>query len=55
MYENQYRCSLAVYFMKIVSLTSNISIYIEIDATGNGKDVVDVINTRDKRCLMGKC
>ena len=49
--DKQYIFELTVYFMEIISLTLKIIKDREIGATGNGKDVVNVINTRYKRYL----
>ena len=42
--DNKYICALAIYLMKIVSLTLKISIDRSIGAPGHGKYVVDGLN-----------
>ena len=53
-YAKQYIYALAVYFIKMVSLTSEIITDREIGAAGNRKDVVDGINTIDKSYIYIK-
>ena len=48
---NQYRCSLAVYFMTTVLLTLQINIYRSIGAPGCVKDVEYGLNAIDKLYL----
>ena len=50
----QYICALAVYFMIIVLLTFNMIIDRAIGGPGHGKDVVDGLNSTDKRYLREK-
>ena len=50
----QYRCSLAIYLMTVLSYLYGIIIDREINTPGHGKNVVDEINTTEKHFLKEK-
>ena len=47
----QYRCASALYFMSVISQCYSIIIDIGISAPGNCKEVVDGLNSVDKRYI----
>ena len=48
---NKYRCDLDIYLMTVLSSLYDIIMNHEINATGNGNNVVDGINDTYKHCL----
>ena len=52
-YCKQYRCGAALFFKSIISVKSNVIVDCIIGAPGYEKDVVDGINSCNKRYLMG--
>ena len=50
----QYRCALAIYLMTVFSSSYGIIMDRAINAPGHGNNVVDGLNTTDKRYLKSK-
>ena len=51
---NQYRCASVIYLMSVLLSSYGIVMNREINATGHGNNVVDGINTTERRYLKGE-
>ena len=51
---NQYRCTLFIFLMTVLSSPYGIIMYRAINASGHGNHVVDVLNATEKHYFQGK-